>query len=416
MLPLYTLSVLAYGLALRLASPFHAKARKWVRGRKGWKATLAKLAGEGGHIWVHCASLGEFEQGRPLIEAIRQRHPGRKLLLTFFSPSGYEVRKDYAHADVVCYLPLDTAANARQFLSIVKPSLAIFVKYELWVNLHLELARRKVPVVLVSAKMLAGSRFFKSTFKGLYKRVLQHMAHVFTQDEDTATLLKSFTGHDRITVAGDTRFDRVAQVADKFEPVPGIQEFVGENLCIVCGSTWPKDEKLLLSTFEKIKTSNIKWIIAPHEIHRQAIRRMCADNHEWMAAYSDREKQLQPWHKMLWIDNIGMLSRLYHYADFAYIGGGFDAGIHNILEAVVYGTPVVFGPNHSKFGEAQELLASGGARSVQDRPGLLQLLREWTEDPKWLEALREKNRQWALSRTGATGRILEVMEANQLLD
>jgi 3-deoxy-D-manno-octulosonic-acid transferase len=414
MLLIYTWSVLLYGLALRLASPFHAKARSWVRGRKGWRKRLATALPGGPLIWVHCASLGEFEQGRPLIEALRQRNPGSKLLLTFFSPSGYEIRKNYPHADVVCYLPLDTRRNARAFLDLVKPNLAVFVKYELWVNLHREMASRKVPVVLISAKMLAGSRFFKSPFKGLYKQVLGPMAHIFTQDEETSKLLRDFTGHDRITTAGDTRFDRVAEVAGKFEEVPGVREFVGDQWCVVCGSTWPKDEKLLLGAFEKLKGSALKWIIAPHEIHAGAIAKICADNKEWMCSYS-RLQHLQPWHRVLWIDNIGMLSRLYHYADFAYIGGGFDAGIHNLLEAVVYGNPVLFGPNHRKFAEAQELLALGGAHSIENRPALQEHLLKWMDDPDALEALRVRNRDWVQSRTGATQAILSLLSAKKLI-
>lgn len=415
MKPIYTLSVLLYGWLIRCVSPFNPKARLWLRGRKGWKQKLQAAVTEGEWIWFHCASLGEFEQGRPLIEEIRRTYPQFKIILTFFSPSGYEIRKQYAQADIVCYLPLDTPGNARAFLDILKPRSAWFVKYELWVNFHAALAARKTPVYLVSARMLAKSRFFRSMFRGLYRQVLASMTHIFTQDEETSKLIGDFCGQQHITVAGDTRFDRVAEVAGRFEEVPGIKEFIGNNKVIVCGSTWPRDEKILLSAFEKLKSSQLRWIIAPHEIHAAQIAKVCDENKEWMTVYSRREKQLQPWHRILWIDNIGILSRLYHYADFAYIGGGFDSGIHNILEAVVYGNPVVFGPNYKKFVEAEELLKEGTAFTISDRASFISVLRNLTDESEELPAMRKRNQEWIKARTGASRMILGILKERQLL-
>jgi 3-deoxy-D-manno-octulosonic-acid transferase len=265
---IYSFGIRCFGWAMRLASPFHPKAKRMVAGRKNWRKNLgAATAGWENTIWFHCASLGEFEQGRSLIEAIRAKHPHRKILLSFFSPSGYEIRKHYAQADHVCYLPLDTPANAADFLRIAKPSMAVFVKYDLWLNLLRACDQNRIPVVLVSALVDAQSNFLKSALRGEYRKAFAAMHWVFTQDQNSKDLLAAFCGTDRISVAGDTRFDRAAQLPESFVPIVGIAEFIKGRTCIVAGSPWPKDEEILLPCIEKMRSKDVCWIIAPHEIH-----------------------------------------------------------------------------------------------------------------------------------------------------
>lgn len=406
---IYNLSVFLYGLAIRIASPFHKKARLWTNGRKNWRKRLKNQIQPGqSWVWVHCASLGEFEQGRNLIELLRQEKPDLKILLTFFSPSGYEIRKNYQQADFVCYLPLDTPSNARAFLEIVHPSLAIFIKYEIWVNVILEAKKREIPLYLVSALVRENSGFFKSIFKGLYKDCFQSFTQIFTQNAESQSLLSQLSGNPNIEIGGDTRFDRVLAVRDHFEEVPGIPDFVKDSFTVVVGSSWPADEKLILQLYQRYQQENIRWIIAPHEIHHEKIQALIQQAPQQMLAYSGI-KHLKDSHRLLWIDNIGMLSRLYHYGSIAYIGGGFGSGIHNTLEAVVFGNPVIFGPKYQKFEEATELIKLASAHSISTYPELEKAFLNWLQNPEDLAIKREHNRKWAESQAGATQQVFNAL-------
>jgi len=413
---IYTFGIYLYGFVMNLAARFHPKARKWVKGRRNWQQQLAKAVGTGQQwIWFHCASLGEFEQGRNLIEAIKSQYPHYRLLVSFFSPSGYEVRKNYAHADYVCYLPLDTPANARQFLDIVQPRWAAFIKYELWLNLLEELAARKIPHILVSARMQPGSPFLKSWLAPLYRRAFNNMKAIFTQDEATAQLLARIAPAPHIQAVSDTRYDRVMANKAEFKPIPEIAAFKGDRLCVLAGSSWYRGEQVLLAALTPLwEAHNICLIIAPHEIHHDRI-------HQWMELYPgislkySEIDQLHAGHRMLWIDNVGMLARLYHYADIAYVGGGWKNGLHNILEAAVFGCPVIIGPRYDKFPEAVELIAEGGAFSVDSIAAMQQCLLRLITQEELRHQIKRINEGFVAQRAGATARILQWCQQQQLL-
>ncbi|MFM2376003.1 MAG: hypothetical protein RLZZ165_1100 [Bacteroidota bacterium] len=402
----YTLGVLIYRSGIGIASIFHAKARLWIAGRRGWEGRLRAGMGDAGDwIWFHCSSLGEFEQGRPLIEAIKKEHPGQKILLSFFSPSGYEPRKGYPHADHICYLPLDTPGNARMFLDIVRPRLAVFVKYDLWLNFIHAAHSNGVPLVLISALVRKDSRFLNSVIKNAYRKAFAQFSWIFTQDAESAGLIGSFAGIHRISVAGDTRFDRAAELPQKFQPLPLIERFISGRRCIIAGSTWPDDEAIILPVIEEMRRNDLCWILAPHETHPRQIGHRIANSPGRMARYSELEGSSSSC-DVLWIDNIGMLSTLYHYGDLAYIGGGFGRGIHNTQEAAVYGNPVIFGPNHSRFQEAVDMVGRGGAKSVSTAQELHSAILHWLDNPSLHAATRLGNISYMQSKKGATKAIL----------
>lgn len=412
----YECAIHLYGTFLKIASIFHPKAKKWIRGRKNWKAALIKEIGEDGHwIWFHCASLGEFEQGRNLIEAVKKDYPYLKILLTFFSPSGYEIRKNYRYADAVCYLPLDTKHNVQAFLEIVRPKLVVFIKYELWLNYIQEISNRNIPLLLVSARFQADSSFLKSIFAPLYRKAFLQMAAIFTQDEPTARLLEDFTHHPNIYITSDTRYDRVFSNKQEFSPINEVETFKRNRLCIVCGSTWPKGEKVLFESWEILKEKfDICLILAPHEINQSRIQ-------QWVSKYPDisiqfsKIDQLTAKHSILWIDNIGMLSKLYHYADIAYVGGAWRTGLHNILEAVVFGCPVIIGPDYKKFPEAGDLITAGGGFSIKTTEEMNDLLLQLLTHETLRKNIREKNEKFIQNRIGATEKVLAWCRENELI-
>lgn len=422
MMLLYHLGIRMYGLGARLLARFQEKPRLWWRGRRDWKAKLRQGinqngGSEGEWVWFHCASLGEFEQGRPLIESFRERHENDRILLTFFSPSGYEIRKNYAGADLVCYLPLDTPSNAAAFLDTVRPRLAFFIKYDLWLNYLAALRARAVPTFLVSAILREESRFFKSGLRKQYAKAFRGFAWIFCQDDATLSLLQSQVGGVHASVTGDTRFDRAAQLPQKFTPVDGIAEFIRGRRCIVAGSPWPPDEAILLPAIAALRSDDLCWIVAPHEIHPAQIDAMIAAEPSRMAKYSAPES-IGPATDVLWIDNVGMLSRLYHYATLVYIGGGFGAGIHNTQEPAIYGNPVIFGPKYDKFQEAVDMVAAGGAVSVGNSEELVSAMQRWLGDEALLRATRAQNRDYMLAQAGATEMVLEKiaeLEKNNLI-
>ncbi|MEZ4825965.1 MAG: glycosyltransferase N-terminal domain-containing protein [Bacteroidia bacterium] len=353
-------------------------------------------------VWFHCASLGEFEQCRNLIEWIKSSYPDVSVLLTFFSPSGYEIRKNYALADIVTYLPLDTKKNAADFLRIVNPRLVFFVKYELWIHFLREMKIRHIPVVLVSARVGENSPFFTSLLAPLYKKAFQSFRQIFTQDETSKELLSRFTGKSHITVSSDTRYDRVVANRDTFSEIPFVETFTRDKICLICGSTWPVDEKALFYAWDRLKNiPELVMILAPHEIHKQRILAWKEKYPESTLLFSEKETANSA-HRILWVDNIGMLSRLYFYADVAYVGGGWGSGLHNILEPATFGAPVVFGHRHEKFPEAGDIIAAGGGFSVKNEAELHSALEKLLTDAELREEIFVSNKTFINQRSGAT--------------
>ena len=370
---LYDCFILFYATISRIAGIFNLKARRFVAGRKGLikEITLATKHNTSPMVWIHCASLGEFEQGRPVIESIRALYPDHKILLTFFSPSGYEVRKDYKNADFIFYLPMDTAAHARKFIEAVRPVLAIFVKYEFWHYYVAELNRQHIPTLSVSAIFRKEQLFFKS-YGGFYRRILLGFTHFFVQNDESIQLLKSI-GINSSTRAGDTRFDRVHQIVSQAKEIPAVRSFKGSNQVFVVGSCWPDDMNVLTPFINnKAASGALKFVVAPHEISETFVSSVIRSLEVKCIRYSQIGTDIPDDCKVLIIDNVGMLPRLYRYGEFAFVGGGYGDGLHNILEAACYGVPVFFGNRkYRKFAEAVELIRRGGAYAVADYADLL---------------------------------------------
>ncbi|MBT3612524.1 MAG: 3-deoxy-D-manno-octulosonic acid transferase [Flavobacteriales bacterium] len=354
---LYTISIKSYVIAIRIAALFNFKAKLWVEGRKTIFQKLAEATKEDHDIvWFHCASLGEFEQGKPIIEGYKIKHPTHKILLTFFSPTGYEIRKNYDGVDWVFYLPADTKKNAKQFISIINPIKVFFIKYEFWFNYMAELNKNNIPFYSVSSIFREEQSFFQYDW---FAKQLNNVNHFFVQDENSKELLKNI-GFFNCTVAGDTRFDSVISNIQNKISIPLIEEFSENKTTIICGSTWPKDEALLAKYIKE--NPNYNYIIAPHEM--QHISELKNQTNALLFSKANNINIRN--NNVLIIDSIGILSNIYKYGNLAYIGGGFGSGIHNILEAVTFGLPVVFGPNYQKFKEANELIELEGAKSISN--------------------------------------------------
>ena len=365
-------------------------------------------------IWMHCASLGEFEQGRPLLEAIKKKYPSYKIALSFFSPSGYEVRKNYTGADLVFYLPMDNIVNAKKLIDIINPSLVIWVKYEYWYYYLQELKKRNIPVLLVSGIFRKNQPFFK-WYGGIWKKMLDCFQQLFVQDEGSVALLTSIGIKENVEVAGDTRFDRVIAIAEKNEPVDHISTFIGNHKVLVAGSTWDEDEIELLH-FVKMRP-DIKFIIAPHEIYKENIEDVKKEFKDSIL-YSSLAKDNKPGEdaQVLIIDNIGMLAKLYKYADVTVVGGGFgQGGIHNVLEAAVYGRPVVFGPVYEKYAEAVGLVKCGAAYSASGPLQMDKLLTMLFNDENEMNKSGLAARDFVYDHKGATNKILDHIARKRLL-
>lgn len=361
------------------------------------------------YIWFHASSLGEFEQGRPMIEQIRKVHPEYKILLTFFSPSGYEVRKNYAGADVVCYLPFDTPGRVEQFLDLANPAMAIFIKYEFWGNYLHALQQRGIPVYIISAIFRREQLFFQ-WFGKPYRKMLDCFNHLFVQDERSKALLEEY-GIRNVTVAGDTRFDRVIDVYHQAKQIPLVERFIkgtdGQQppLVFVAGSSWPEDEAIFIPYFER--HPEMKLIIAPHEIHEGHLKSIEARLHRPTIRLSQATEQNVANQDCLIVDSFGLLSSLYRYGQIAYIGGGFGAGIHNTLEAAVYGMPVLFGPRFQKFKEAKDLIAVGGAFTFDNAPAFTSRMNTLLSTPEALQQSSQAAGHFVQSHGGATTTILQ---------
>lgn len=400
----YSLAVRMYGLFICIASLFNSKAAAWCRGRKGlFRHIEATYEKKGRTVWFHCASLGEFEQGRPVIEALKERDPSLQVVLTFFSPSGYEIRRDYPQADHVYYLPLDTRAHARRFLDFIRPDLAVFVKYEFWYFFLTTLKEREIPVVLISALFRPGQWFFR-WYGRPFLKVMKSFRRIFVQDETSERLLKE-CGVDAVEVSGDTRFDRVIAIASARREIPVAGAFCGDRTVVVAGSTWKEDETLLMKYINR-RVRPYKWIIAPHETDPAHVQWIMERLQVPAMRYSEREEKDPAEAEVLVIDNIGMLSSLYAYGKVAYIGGGFGSGIHNVPEAAVYGMPVLFGPRYRKFREAVDLVQLGGAFPVTDAGEAEQWLNRFYDDIPAREKAGAVARKYVLASAGSTGKIV----------
>ncbi len=368
MLFLYRIFIGIYPIAAWILGFVNPKAKQWHTGRKEILTQIAAALASNTKpiIWMHCASLGEFEQGRPVLEGLQKQYPNYSILLTFFSPSGYEVHKNYAGADYVFYLPMDSAGNARKFLKITNPSIAIFVKYEFWHYYLSQLKKLKIPTILIAGIFRKDQLFFK-WYGSFYKNLLSCFTAFFVQDKSSQSLLQSIGINNEVYLGGDTRFDRVIEIAAAFTPIDPIAHFCNNSLVLVAGSTWFQDDETI-AHFEKTNP-NIKFIIAPHDITNQRLQN-CLGLYKNAVLYSDYVKSYNTVPQnvnTLIIDNVGMLSKLYHYATVTFIGGGFGAdGIHNCLEAAVHYKPVLFGPVYDKYIEATGLVDAGGAISIED--------------------------------------------------
>jgi len=411
---LYKIGIFFYSLLIRLVSPFNEKAKQFVVGRKNWKEALhSQIEKEARYIWFHCASLGEFEQGRPVIEEIKQQFPEYKIVLTFFSPSGYEIRKNYDGANIVSYLPMDTKANAQAFINMVKPEKVFFIKYEFWYFYISELKNQNIPLYLFSAIFRENQHFFKNTPWGKwFRKALFQFEHFFVQNKTSAELLKSI-GLSNISVSGDTRFDRVATIARAAKEIPIVNKFKGNSQLIVAGSTWKPDEELLIEFINQNK--DVKFIIAPHEVSAININRIHQLLTKPAISFSNINENEIDQYQVLIIDSIGLLSSLYQYGNLAYIGGGFGVGIHNILEAATFGMPIVFGPNYKKFKEAVDLTSNGGAFSITNFIELNHTLKQLTSDKKVLYNAYRISKDYVGKNVGSTKFIIKKVFNNRVL-
>ncbi|MBL1409647.1 3-deoxy-D-manno-octulosonic acid transferase [Sphingobacterium faecale] len=410
---LYDLGIGLYTLLLRVVSLFHPKAKLWIDGRKGGVIEIEQTI-EKGHryIWFHFASLGEFEQGRSVLEQIKKSFPQEKIVITFFSPSGFEIRKNTNLAEYVFYLPVDTKHNARRFIEAIQPKFAVFTKYEYWYHYFNELKKQDIRLLMISAIFREQQLFFKP-YGGFYRGILKKVSFFFTQNMDSVHMLK-WIGITNAGLAGDTRFDRVVELPKVHQENPVVSSFLNGQHAVVAGSTWQKDEELLQQLI--IKAGNWCLILAPHEIHADhiaEIKKLFPKSilYSQFSAYSVEEVQEA---RVLVIDNIGMLSSLYHYADIAYIGGGFGAGIHNTLEAVTYGKPVIFGPKYEKFQEAVDLVTLMIGFSISNNTELQEVFVALQDVEKRRE-IGTAALEYVKQRAGATQIIMKYLETEELL-
>ena len=401
---LYNIGILIFTALAHLISPFNSKASLWVKGRKKWAEKIAdKIKPEDRTVWIHCASLGEFEQGRPVIEAIKKEMPEFKIVLTFFSPSGYEIGKNYPNADCISYLPADSPVNAEKFISLVNPEFAIFVKYEFWNNYISVLYKNNIPLYLISAIFRPGQHFFK-WYGSFFREMLNKFKRIFVQDQQSLDLLSDI-GMENISLAGDTRFDRVVQITGTARDIPQLEQFRGNEKLFLAGSSWKQDEEIIAQYINKFP-GRMKWVFAPHEIDDPNIERIEKLFHVRTVRFSQFNEAAAD-ARVLIIDNIGMLSSAYKYAYIAAIGGGFGKGIHNILEPACWGIPVMFGPEHKKFREAIDLINENGAMTFDSFGNFSDILDKWLTDELFYLKSAKAAVDYVVKNTGATGKILQ---------
>lgn len=402
---LYNLGLGAYHTGIKLSAPFNPKAKQWVAGREHWQQKLKQLLDGRPVVWVHCASLGEYEQGKPVIEAIEQAYPSKQVLVSFYSPSGYEVVKRREPQRAITYLPADSPKNAKEFLQITAPVLAIFIKYEFWYHYLMGLKVRSTPTLLVSGIFRPSQPFFKP-WGALHREMMGAFSHFFVQDQPSAQLLNNL-GIKHVTISGDTRFDRVNAILQNPVELPIIEQFATGNPVFIAGSTWPADEEILLPKLDDLLTQGWKVIIAPHDIHPAHIARLRQVLGNKAITYTQASSgAISPSHTMLVIDNVGLLAHAYKYATVAYIGGGFGKGIHNVLEAAANGLPIIFGLRYHKFKEARDLVDIGGAIPVGSYADFSNALDSLSKNKDNLERTANLCRAYVAQNTGATNSIM----------
>jgi 3-deoxy-D-manno-octulosonic-acid transferase len=408
---LYNIGIFLYSAFAWLISPFNSKASLWVRGRKNWSEKLKTKIKPGDRVmWIHCSSLGEFEQGRPVLEAIRKERPELRVVLTFFSPSGYEIRKNYPLADCISYLPADTRGNAERFISIVNPELVIFVKYEFWNNYISELYSKNIPLYLVSGIFRPGQHFFK-WYGSFFRNILKKFERIFVQDQNSMDLLLGI-GLKNVMVTGDTRFDRVVQIAASSKDILQIEQFRGSEKLFLAGSSWAPDEEIIARYINE-NPARLKWVFAPHEIDKPNIERLeklIKVKHVRFSEFNESSSDA----RVLIMDNIGMLSSAYRYAHIAAIGGGFGKGIHNILEPACWGIPVMFGPRFQKFKEAVDLINQNGAMTFNSFENFSDILNRWLSDELFYLKSVSAAKNYVHNNKGATEKILQEIHIKDI--
>jgi len=409
----YQLGINIYWIIIRCVSLFNPKAKRFVQGRRNWKTRLAQARNlKKKYIWIHCASLGEFEQGRPFIEAIKSQFPHYGICLTFFSPSGYEIRKNYELADMVFYLPKDSAKNANAFLDILKPEISVFVKYEFWFHYLNQLKKHNIPTFLISGIFRENQIFFKPWAR-FFRNMLGMYTQLFVQDEDSLLRLKQI-GVLNADISGDTRFDRVWKITQEECQLEIFEQFTENEFCVVAGSTWAQDEHILKQLLQS--QPELKLILAPHEIHADRIQQIEAVfNDIALMKLSSADSSNDSAARLLIVDSIGLLSKLYRYGKIAYIGGGFGKGIHNTLEAACYGLPVIFGPNYMKFKEAVDLVELGAGFPVNTADELIQIVQNLQSEMA-LKASGKISENYILKKRGATQKIITYLTKNDFFD
>ena len=406
---MYQIAIYLFQLGVAVASLFNKKVKTmWQGERNAFSVLKEKVDPQAKYVWFHAASLGEFEQGRPLMELLRKNHPEYKILLTFFSPSGYEVRKNYQGADIICYLPIDTIGNSRKFLRTIRPCMAFFIKYEFWYNyLHI-LKHRNVPVYSVSSIFREDQIFFK-WYGHQYAYVLKCFSRFFVQNEESKDLLATI-GITNVDVVGDTRFDRVLQIKEQAKQLPIVEAFVrGDSPCkvFVAGSSWPPDEDIFINFFNEHK--DWKLIIAPHVIGEDHLTQILSKLKRNTIRYTQATPESAAKAECLIVDCFGLLSSIYHYGDVAYVGGGFGVGIHNVLEAAVWDIPVIFGPNNKKFQEAQGLKAAGGGFDISTADDFRQVMSRFMNDQEYLSTAGKNAGAFVQSLAGVTDRVFRLL-------
>ncbi|MFJ1328011.1 3-deoxy-D-manno-octulosonic acid transferase [Capnocytophaga canimorsus] len=409
---MYTLSIYVVGFILKIIALFNKKIKLFVQGRKNVFIYLKENIQKGErYVWVHTASLGEFEQGLPVIKALKNK--GKKILVTFFSPSGYEVRKNSPDADMVVYLPLDTPKNARKFLEIVQPEIAVFVKYEFWYHYLNQLKNRGIKTYLLSGIFRENQIFFKP-YGVMMRDALRCFNHFFVQNETSKKLLQSI-GFENVTVSGDTRFDRVSEIVKRDNVLDFMEAFKGDSLCVVFGSSWESDEEIYFKAINYSNSQNVKFVIAPHDIKpekTESFRRKIALK---TVFFSQKEGKNLSEYDVLILDTIGILTKVYSYADIAYVGGGMgNSGLHNVLEPAVFGIPVMIGKNYDKFAEAKALVERGGVISVSTEKELQEKLHLLIQNPNKRSEMGGINKDFIQKSSGATEKFLNFVLSNRM--
>ncbi len=407
---IYNFLIYTSSLVIWISTFFSKKTNLFLEGRKGVFKTLASsIKPEDKTIWFHCASLGEFEQGVPLMEGLKNKHPKFKLVVTFFSPSGYEIKKNDPIADVIVYLPLDTPSNSKKFIQLVHPTLAIFIKYEFWPNYLFQLKKNAIKTVLISGLFRENQLFFKS-YGEFMRKALKSFDHFFVQDKSSEKLLQQIN-FNNITVSGDTRFDRVANQLNQDNSLDFISDFKQDSLCIVCGSTWPEDEQVLLE-YMNTASDKVKFIIAPHKIEASKIDAFRKNTQKKVVLFSEKGNKSLSEYSVLIVDSIGLLTKIYSYADVAYVGGAMGkTGLHNILEPITFGVPIVIGQNFKKFPEAETLLELKGLFTVSNSTECSQILTKLIDDEDFRKSTGNIAKGYAKSNIGATEEIVNYIDS-----